>query len=88
MDILSAIENARPARGSHLCPLAEWLAGIPEKTEGRDELIRLIETKHDRSGSSDTRSAESMATVLGALGYKITEGPIHAHRKHACRCYR
>lgn len=89
MDILNAIANAQPSRGDSRCGLARWLDGIPADTPGREELIRLVETRHARQQrSEDSRSAGEMVLVLVALGFPITEGPIHDHRNHRCRCYR
>lgn len=90
MDILSALE-ASPSRGTSRCRVATFLDNIPEDTPGRDELVRLVETRHDRTGTTqnaDTRSAANMAIVLTQLGFETTQNPIHDHRKHACRCYR
>lgn len=86
LDILAAL-NASPSRGRRRCALAQFLDDIPEDTPLRDELIRLVETIHVR-GSDTTRSAQDMAVVLSALGYEVTQNPVHDHRKRACRCYR
>jgi hypothetical protein len=86
IDILAALE-ATPSRGARRCNLGKFLDSIPADTPGRDELIRLVETKHSRD-SSDTRSARNMMVVLTSLGHPITENPIHEHRGHSCRCYR
>lgn len=87
MDILAALE-ASPTRGQNRCGLGQWLDDIPEDTPGRDELIRLVETPHDRQSGGATRSAQNIATVLTNLGFEITQNPILDHRNHACRCYR
>ena len=86
MDILAALETA-PSRGGKRCALAEFLDSIPEDQPGRGELIRLVETRHERN-SSDTRSSQNMAMVLTNLGYATTSNPVLDHRQHACRCYR
>jgi len=87
LDILAALE-ATPARGAGRCGIATFLNGIPAETPGRDELVRLVETPHDRGGRADTRSGQSMAVVLTQLGYETTQNPILDHRNKACRCYR
>lgn len=87
LDILAALD-ATPARGKRRCRVAEFLYAIPEGTKGRDELIRLFETPHDRSSDVETRSAENIALVLTNLGFAITGSPILTHRNRACRCYR
>lgn len=87
IDILSAL-NTPPPRGKGRCGVASFLDSIPEGTPMREELIRLVETVHDRLGEQETRSAQDMAIVLTSLGYTVTQNPIHDHRNHACRCYR
>lgn len=86
MDILAAL-NAVPQQGNQRCQLMQFLDAIPADIDGRDELIRLVETPHI-PGSNDTRSARTMTVVLTQLGHKVTENPIHYHRARSCRCYR
>jgi hypothetical protein len=87
LDILAAL-NAAPSRGKKRCNLALFLDDIPEDTAGRDELIRLVESRHDTKSDIETRSAQNMAVVLSQLGFEVTANPIHDHRNRACRCYR
>jgi hypothetical protein len=87
-DILAALEDATAARGNSRCSLARFLDTIPEDTDGRDRLIQLVETPHDRTGNSDTRSAIRMANALCKLGFKTTQNPVLDHRNRDCACYR
>jgi hypothetical protein len=87
LDILAALE-ATPARGAKRCDLAAFLDSIPADTPGRDELIRLVETVHDRTADPYTLSGQRMAVVLTNLGHTITQNPVLDHRNRACRCYR
>jgi hypothetical protein len=87
-DITAALDDALAARGSSRCSLGRFLDSIPEDTEGRDRLIRLVETPFDRTGNSDTRSATRMASALCKLGFKTTQSPVLDHRNHDCACYR
>lgn len=87
-DILSALEDPTAERGNSRCNLGRFLDSIPADTEGRDRLIHLVETQHDRSGNSDTRSAMRIATALCKLGFKTTQNPVLDHRNRDCACYR
>lgn len=87
IDILAALSGSEPTPGSQRCGVAKFLDAIPEDTPGRDELIRLVETKHDPA-RTDTRSGQNIAQVLTGLGYTTTQNPILDHRNKACRCYR
>lgn len=87
-DILAALSDNDAQRGSRRCNIGQFLDSIPEDTEGRDRLIELVETTHDRTGHSDTFSAERMAVVLTKLGYETSSNPVLDHRKRICACYR
>lgn len=87
LDILAALE-ATPSRGAKRCRLAKFLDDIPEDTPGRDELIRLVETPHDKKAVPETRSGQNIAVVLCNLGFDTTSNTVLDHRNRACRCYR
>jgi hypothetical protein len=89
VDILAALEDV-PARGSQRCRLARFLDNIPADTPGRDELVRLVETEHDRNANPYTLSVRKMAAVLSSprIGFPTGYGPISAHRSGQCVCYR
>lgn len=92
MDILAALADQSAPRGSRRCELGLWLDAIPAETPGRDELIRLVETKHARTKTTpdapETLSGQRVAVVLTRLGFETTQNPVLDHRNHACRCYR
>jgi len=87
-DILAALANDTAERGTKRCALARWLDDIPTDTEGRDELIRLVETIHTPGPHSTTMSAQRVAKVLTTLGHSTGQSSILDHRNHACACYR
>ena len=87
LDILAALD-ATPARGVGRCPTAAFIDAIPADAPGRDELVRLFETPHDRNAAPATRSARDMARILTTLGYPVTSNTVIAHRNRACACFR
>lgn len=88
MDILAALEDENPAKGTRRCRIAAFLDTIPADTPGRDELIRLVDTPHIPHADGTTRSGQSVAITLSRLGCDTTANPVLDHRAKRCRCYR
>lgn len=90
MDILKALaDDSAAARGASRCALGAWLDSIPDEVDGRDELIRLVETDHNpRNSEPETMSGDRIAAVVSKLGHPISTNPLLKHRNRGCRCYR
>lgn len=82
MDILAALENANPQRGSRRCKVQVTLDDIPDDTPGKDALTAAV------NADSSTFPAQKLTLTFSALGVPISDGTICNHRAKRCACYR
>lgn len=80
MDILTALHNADPARGTKRCKLQTTLDEIPVDAVGRDELIAAV-------GNTDF-AAQRLTLTFSHLKTPISSSLISDHRAKRCCCYR
>ncbi len=81
MDILTALHDANPERGSRRCKLQQILDGIPEDTAGKADLVAATQ---DADGFPGSR----LTLTFSALGTPVSDDTINDHRAKRCRCYR
>lgn len=81
MDILAALHDANPTKGTKRCKLQRILEDIPDGTDGKDALLAAVSDSHGFP-------AQRLTLTFTALGTPISGDLINDHRAKRCACYR
>ena len=79
MDILTALTESRPERGTKRCKLQQHIDNIPTDTPGREALIDAV---------NGTLAQRKVAVVFAKLGMHVSTTLVQEHRANECVCYR
>jgi hypothetical protein len=80
MDILAALHDANPSRGTKRCKLQRFLDSIDDATPGKADLVAAV---------NDLGFAALRLTLtFSALEHPISSDLIRDHRGQRCCCYR
>lgn len=82
MDILSALNDANPQRGTKRCKLQRVLDDIPAEANGKGALVSAV------NATPDVFAAQKLTLTFSALGAPVAADLIRDHRAKRCACYR
>jgi len=81
MDILTALNDANPDRGTKRCKVQAFLDSITDDIDGKAALAAAV-------ADAAEFPAQRLTVTFSALKHPISDVTINAHRAKRCRCFR